>query len=118
MLGVFYRFPYGSAGKESACNAGDLGRTPGWEDPLETGKSTYLSILAWRIPGTTVRGVTMNQTLLSDFHLLKSSHFIIYFFKLQVRYYVIVLYEVLHECNFVILQVKYTNPFFTGDASH
>ena len=84
MLGVFYRFPYGSAGKESACNAGDLGRTPGWEDPLETGKSTYLSILAWRIPGTTVRGVTMNQTLLSDFHLLKSSHFIIYFFKLQV----------------------------------
>jgi len=22
----------------------------GWEDPLEKGKATYLSILAWRIP--------------------------------------------------------------------
>ena len=24
----------------------------GWEDPLEKGKATYSSILAWRIPGT------------------------------------------------------------------
>ena len=29
-------FPCGSAGKESACNVGDLG----WEDPLEKGKAT------------------------------------------------------------------------------
>jgi len=36
----------GSSGKESACNAGDLGRSLGWEDPLEKGKSTYSSILA------------------------------------------------------------------------
>ena len=27
----------------------------GWEGPLEKGKTTYSSILAWRIPGT-VRG--------------------------------------------------------------
>ena len=26
---VFWGFPYGSAGKESACNAGDLGSIPG-----------------------------------------------------------------------------------------
>jgi len=26
---VFLRFPYGSAGKESPCNAGDLGSIPG-----------------------------------------------------------------------------------------
>ena len=25
-------FPCGSDGKESACNAGDLGLIPGWED--------------------------------------------------------------------------------------
>ena len=83
-------FPCGSAGKESACNVGDLGSTPGlgrspgegkgyplqysraslvaqmvknppamqetwvlplgWEDPLEKGKATHCSILAWRIP--------------------------------------------------------------------
>ena len=24
----------------------------GWEDPLEKGKATYASILAWRIPRT------------------------------------------------------------------
>ena len=30
-------FPDGSAGKESACDAGDPGSIPGWEDPLEKG---------------------------------------------------------------------------------
>ena len=83
-------FPCASAGKESACNAGDPGLIPGsrrsagegigyplqhswaslvaqlvknlsamwetwvrslgWEDPLEKGKATHSSILAWRIP--------------------------------------------------------------------
>ena len=33
-------FPGGSAGKESACNVGDLG----WEDPLEKGNATHSSI--------------------------------------------------------------------------
>ena len=45
-------FPCGSAGEESACNVGDLGRSLGWEDPLEKGKATHSSILAWRIPWT------------------------------------------------------------------
>ena len=83
-------FPDSSAGKQSACNAGDpcliprSGRSPGegigyplqfswaslvaqlvknlpamrgtwvqslgWEDPLEKGKATHSSILAWRVP--------------------------------------------------------------------
>ena len=47
---VFLGFPCGSAGKESACNVGDLGQSLGWEDPLERGKVTHSSILAWRIP--------------------------------------------------------------------
>ena len=82
-------FPCGSAGKEFACNVGDLGSIPGsgistgkgmgyplqyswaslvaqlvknppamwetwvqslgWEDPLEKGKATPSSTLAWRI---------------------------------------------------------------------
>ena len=45
-------FPGGSAGKESTRNAGDLGLIPGLEDPLEKGKATHSSILAWRIPWT------------------------------------------------------------------
>ena len=35
-------FPGGSEGKESACNAGDLGLIPGWEDPLEKEMATPL----------------------------------------------------------------------------
>ena len=49
---VFLGFPYNSAGKESACNAGDLDWIPGLEDPLEKGKATQPSILAWRISWT------------------------------------------------------------------
>ena len=51
--GPFLCPPGGSDGKESACNAGDLGLIPGWEDPLEKEKATHSSILAWRIPWTT-----------------------------------------------------------------
>ena len=55
-------FPYGSAGKESTCNVGNLG----WEDPLEKGKATYSSIqnsIDW-----IVHGVAKSQTQLSNFH--------------------------------------------------
>ena len=45
-------FPCSSAGKEPACNAGDLVRSLGWEDPLEKGKAAHSTILAWRIPWT------------------------------------------------------------------
>ena len=45
-------FPDGSVGKESAYNVGDLVLFLGWEDPLEKGKTTHSSILAWRIPWT------------------------------------------------------------------
>ena len=49
MLELFMGFPDGSAGKEFACSAGDLGSIPGWEDPLEKEKATHSSILPWRI---------------------------------------------------------------------
>ena len=37
----------------------------GWEDPLEKGKATHSSILAWRIPWTIVYGVAESQTWLT-----------------------------------------------------
>ena len=40
----------------------------GWEDPLEKEKATRSSILAWRVPWTTVHGVAKSRTRLSDFH--------------------------------------------------
>ena len=61
-------FPGGSDRKNSACKVGD----PGWEDPLDEGRATPSSIIAWRIPmdrgawRATVHGVTKSQTRLSD----------------------------------------------------
>ena len=49
-------FPGGSDGKDSACNAGDLGSILGWEDPVENEMATHSSILAWRIPWTEKSG--------------------------------------------------------------
>ena len=45
-------FPGSSDGKESACNAGDLGLIPGWEEPPGGSMATHFSILAWGIPWT------------------------------------------------------------------
>ena len=39
---VFLGFPCGSAGKESACNVGSLGLSPGWEDALQKVKAYLL----------------------------------------------------------------------------
>ena len=43
-------FPHSSVGKESACNAGDLGSIPGLEDPPEKEMAINSCILAWKIP--------------------------------------------------------------------
>ena len=64
---VFLGFPCGSAGEESACNAETWVQSLGWKGPLEKGKATHSSILAWRIPWT-VHGVAKGRTRLSDFH--------------------------------------------------
>ena len=45
----FLGFPCASAGKESVCNAGDLGSIPGLGRSPGEGEVTHSSILAWRI---------------------------------------------------------------------
>ena len=45
-------FPGGSDGKESTCNARDLGSSLGWEDALEEGMATQSSNPSLRIPWT------------------------------------------------------------------
>ena len=50
---VFLGFPCGSAGKESACNAGETWvQSLGWEDPLEKENAAHSSILARGIQWT------------------------------------------------------------------
>ena len=72
--------------KKSACNAGDLGSTLDWEDPLEEGMVTHSSILAWRIPmyrgawRAPVHGFEYSQTQLSN----EAQHMELFSFKMGV----------------------------------
>ena len=68
---VFLGFPCGSAGKESACNSGDLGSIPGLGRPPGEGKGYPLqySGLENSMDYSIVHGVAKSQTRLSGFHL-------------------------------------------------
>ena len=50
----------------------------GCKDPLEKGKATYSSVLAWRSPRTLQSMIAKNQTRLSDFHF---SYMYLFFFR-------------------------------------
>ena len=49
---IFRAYPCGSGGKELPAMLETWVQSLGWEDPLEKGKATHASILAWRIPWT------------------------------------------------------------------
>ena len=62
-------FPGGSAGKESACNAGDLGLIPGLGRSPEEGKGYPLQYSGLENSMDCVdHGVPKSRTRLSDFH--------------------------------------------------
>ena len=62
-------FPGGSAGKESACNAGDLGSAPGLGRSPGEGNGYPLQYSGLENPVDCIaHGVTRSQTRLSDFH--------------------------------------------------
>ena len=64
-------FPGGSAGKESACNTGDLGSIPGLGRSPGEGKGYPLHCSGLENSmDCIVLGVTKSQTRLSDFHFL------------------------------------------------
>ena len=66
---VFLGFPCGSAGKESAGNAGDLGSIPGLGRYPGEGKGyPFLYSGLENSMDCIVHGVTKSQTQLSDFH--------------------------------------------------
>ena len=63
-------FPCGSAGKESACNAGDLGLIPGLGRSPGEGNGYPLRYSGLEnLMDCTVHGVAKSRTKLSDFHL-------------------------------------------------
>ena len=66
---VFLGFPYGSAGKESTCNVGDLGSIPGLGRSPGEGKAYPLQYSGLKNSmDCIVHGVKKSQTRLSDFH--------------------------------------------------
>ena len=64
---MFLGFSGGSISKESTCNAEDLVRPLGGEDPLEEGMASHSGVLAWRSSRTeeawraTVHGAAKSQ---------------------------------------------------------
>ena len=63
-------FPCGSAGKESACNAGDLGSIPGLGRSPGEGKGYPLQYSGLENSvECIVHGVAKSQTQLIDFHV-------------------------------------------------
>ena len=65
---VFLGFLCDSAGKESTCNAGNLGSFPGLGRSPGEGKDCPLQYSGLE---NTVHGVTKSWTLLSDFHFIE-----------------------------------------------
>ena len=60
---VFLGFPYGSAGKKSACNAGDLGSIPGLGRSLGEGKGYPLQYSGLEnLMDSIVHGVAKSRT--------------------------------------------------------
>ena len=64
----YIKFPGGSDGKESACNAGDPGLIPGSGRSLEKEMATHSSTLAWKIPWTEEPGRLQSMGLQKDGH--------------------------------------------------
>ena len=70
---VFLGFPCNSAGKESACSAGDLGLIPGLGRSLREGKGYPLQYSGLENSmDCIVHGVAKSQTWLSDFDKVTS----------------------------------------------
>ena len=68
-----FGLPCGSAGKESACNVGDLGLIPGFGRSPGEGKGYPLQYSGLEnAMDCIVHGVAKSQTLLSDFHFLQN----------------------------------------------
>ena len=66
-------FPGGSDGKESSCNAGDLGLIPGLGRPSGGGKGCPLQYSGLENSvDSIVQGIAKSQTQLSDFHSLST----------------------------------------------
>ena len=101
-------FPGGSAGKESACNAGNLGLVPGLgRSPGEgNGYSLQYSGLENSMDNV-VHGVTKSWTWLSDFHY-------IYIYNMHVCMYRCIYTHMYYVYTYVYIYVIHTSIYSYG----
>ena len=73
---VFLGFPCGLAGKEAACNAGDLGMIPGLGRSSEEGKGYLFQYSGLENSmDCIVHGITKSQTRLNNFHFHRDEQY-------------------------------------------
>ena len=105
---VFLDFPCGSAGKESACNAGDLGSIPGLGRSSGEGKGYPLQYSGLENSmDCIVHGIPKSWTRLSDFHfhftlLLTPNTFYVFIVTIYIFIYCILM-------NYFIVLVIFNN---------
>ena len=95
-------FLCGSAGKESAYNAGDLGSNPGWEDPLEKEMATHSRTLAWKIPWTeewnrlkSMESQRVGYDCATNFHFHFSYQIMVHHFEVPYKVQMMYKYELI-----------------------
>ena len=80
---IYICFPCGSAGKESVCNAGDLGLIPGLGRSPGEGQSYQLQYSGLENSmDCRVHGVTKSRTQLSDFHFTSCMYIHIHIYSI------------------------------------
>ena len=81
----FLGFPCDSAGKESACNMGDLGSTPGLGRSPGGGNGNHSSVLAWRIPRAEEPGGPQSMGLQRVGHDRATKHSTLYLLRESLK---------------------------------
>ena len=86
-------------------------RSLGWEDPLEKGKATHSSILAWRIPQTAQSMGSQSRTQLNNFHFTScikqiTNKDLVYSIGNYTQYFVIIHKGKYSVCVFVYIYIK------------
>ena len=97
----------------------------GWEHPLEKGKATCSSILAWRIPWTIQSmGSPKSQTWLSDFHFLSLLYIwkVCYIIQKKVPFHLLPFRDDYHvsfqDCLFLLLLLGFGVLFVGGGGPY
>ena len=90
-----YRLSCGSAGKESACNVGDVGLIPGLGRSPGKGKGYHSTLLAWRIPWTVVSMVHKESDMTEQLPLSQA----FYLFK---KWELVISLLILNKCGICV----------------